>query len=169
MGGGVPPGRVIPDSAKFSVHRDPAWRDRANFIIQAPLEEEHHFEQLWVRQLEADLFEVCCIPFFLYDVALGDIVKTALQGESRYVMTGVERSLGRYVFRAFFSEAQYGYRDSVVAELEELGALMEWSSPSLVAIDAADLDAGQGVADLLWARQQSGRLVFETGIMTGRA
>ena len=28
-------------------------------------------EQLWARRLDEERFEVCCIPFFAYDVALG--------------------------------------------------------------------------------------------------
>jgi hypothetical protein len=31
---------------------------------------------LWARQVGDRRFEICCIPFFLYDVALGDVVET---------------------------------------------------------------------------------------------
>ncbi|NOV98762.1 hypothetical protein HDG69_003357 [Isoptericola halotolerans] len=59
---------------KFSVHDEPAWRERASFIVHAALPEQGRYEQLWCRQVSDDTFEVCCIPFFLYDVALGDLV-----------------------------------------------------------------------------------------------
>lgn len=45
---------------KFSIHREPAWRDKANFVINAKLPEEGRFEQLWTRQVCEDTFELCC-------------------------------------------------------------------------------------------------------------
>ncbi|WP_418275719.1 DUF4265 domain-containing protein [Isoptericola jiangsuensis] len=80
---------------KFSVHDEPAWRERANFIVNAALPEQERYEQLWCRQVSDDTFEVCCIPFFLYDVALGDLVQTAPQAEREYVVAGVLRRSGR--------------------------------------------------------------------------
>src|SRR3954453_9406655 len=59
-----------------AVHAAPVWRERADFVIGARLPEEGRAEQLWARRIEGRHFEVCCIPFFLYDVALGDVVET---------------------------------------------------------------------------------------------
>lgn len=75
---------MSPTGERFSVHREPVWRDRANFVVNAPLPEEGRYEQLWSRQLSDDCFEVCCIPFFLYDVALGDVVQTKPQAGRKY-------------------------------------------------------------------------------------
>jgi len=149
-------------AAQFSTHDQPVWRERANFIINAPLLEEGRFEQLWTRQLSENQFEVCCIPFFLYDVALGDTVETAPQDGRQYVLSRVQKRSGRYVFRAFFERTQYRFRDSTVEALESLGALIEWSSPSLLAIDAEGPSVQQ-VADLLQGLEQQERLVYETG------
>lgn len=149
-------------AVQFSTHDEPVWRERANFIINAPLPEEGRFEQLWTRQLGENLFEVCCIPFFLYDVALGDTVETAPQGDRQYVLSRVRQRAGRYVFRAFFERTQYRFRDSTVEALESLGALIEWSSPSLLAVDAEG-PAVQKVADLLNGLERQERLVYETG------
>jgi hypothetical protein len=44
-----------------------------------------------------------------------------------------------------------------------MGALMEWSSPSMVAVDATDADHAQRIADVLFAHEEAGRLVYETG------
>lgn len=149
-------------AAQFSTHDEPVWRDRANFIINAPLPEEGRFEQLWTRKVSENQFEVCCIPFFLYDVALGDTVETAPQGGRQYVLSRVRKRAGRYVFRAFFERPQYRFRDSTVAALQSLGAMIEWSSPSLLAVDAEGA-AVQKVADLLHGLEQQERLVYETG------
>ncbi len=71
------------------VHDTPAWRDRADFIIAAQLREADQpkrWEQLWAGQLGDAEFEVCCIPFFVYDLALGDVVATEPADEQEYVV-----------------------------------------------------------------------------------
>lgn len=148
---------------QFSVHREPVWRDRANFIINAPLPEPGRFEQLWTRQVSADTFELCCIPFFLYDVALGDIVQTKDEAGRRYVMSRVVTPSGRYVFRVHFDRSMLQNRDETVARLTELGAQLEWSSASLLAVDARDAAHGQEIADFLFDRENQGKLIYETG------
>lgn len=147
----------------FASHSAPAWRERADFIINARLPEAGRFEQLWVRRVGEDQFEVCCIPYFLYDVALGDTVETAPQGVRQYVLSRVLNRSGRYVFRAYFERPQYRYRDSTVEGVQELGAQVEWSSPSLLAIDV-DRPSAQKVADYLQEQENAGRLMYETGM-----
>lgn len=148
---------------KFSVHHEPVWRERADFIVNAPLPEPGCYEQLWCRQINENLFELCCIPFFLYDVALGDTVRTSPQSGRRYVVSGVLDSAGRSVFRVHFEQSTLGNRDDVVARLTEMGALLEWSSGSLLAVDARDEAHGQEIADYLFDQENGGRLVYETG------
>jgi hypothetical protein len=95
--------------SSFVVHQDPVWREHSNFVINAYLPETdqtREFEQLFARQISDDRFELCCIPFFLFDMALGDIVRTAPTGGRQYVVTEVETPSGRYVFRAWFGESQ---------------------------------------------------------------
>ncbi len=82
-------------------HSEPVWRDRSNFIIGAPLAEEGRTEQLWARQVGDRRFEICCIPFFVDDAALGDVVETDATFD---LMRAVEPS-GRYVFRVWFGES----------------------------------------------------------------
>jgi hypothetical protein len=154
---------TVLDHDHFSTHRDPIWRDRADFLVQAALPEAHRYEQLWCRQVTVDTFEVCCIPFFLYDLALGDIIETSPVSGRRYVMSRVVARSGRYVFRARFDASQLGNRDEVLAELTELGAWTEWSSHSMVAVDARDAAHAQAIADHLWEQERLGLLVYETG------
>lgn len=141
-----------------AVHDAPAWRDRADFVIGAPLPEEGRAEQLWARQVSDRRFEICCIPFFLYDVALGDVVET----DAEYDLAGVVERSGRFVFRVWFGEA-FHPRQEVAGELAELGALLEWSSANLLAVDAADEDHAQVIADYLVEQEGASRLMFETG------
>lgn len=95
-------------------------------------------------------------------MALGDTVETAPQGGRQYVLSRVLSRSGRYVFRAYFERPQYRHRDATVEAVEALGAQIEWSSPSLLAIDV-DGPSAQRVADLLRGLEQQGRLVFEAG------
>src|SRR5207244_835350 len=89
------------------VHENPAWREYANFIIMAKIKHkgklaEWHREQLWARQLATDRFEICCIPFFIYDLALGDEVQTGREESNEYMVQKVLRQSDHYTFRAWF-------------------------------------------------------------------
>jgi len=148
------------------VHSSPAWRDRANFLIHARLEGDdslEHWEQLWARRISESRFELCCIPFFVYDLALGDEVETGLEGEDRYVMQRVVKQSGHYTLRVWFIDD--AAREEVPKEIARLGCLMEWrwSSSNLLAIDAPSTDLAQTVANLLFEREQLGHLEYETG------
>jgi hypothetical protein len=150
---------------EFVVHQDPAWRDRANFIIHAELPEKDRpkrFEQLWARQLSDDRFEVCCIPFFAFDLALGDVVATASREGRTYVVDRVVEPSGRYVFRVWFGQSFYP-RDEIASGLTALGSLIEWSSRNLLAVDAVDGENAQLVAHFLMEREKAGHLLYETG------
>lgn len=61
-----------------AVHQSPIWRDRANFAFAAHLgmkAGKKEWEQLWGQKVAPQRLIVCCIPFFVYDVALGDEVE----------------------------------------------------------------------------------------------
>ncbi|WP_177228866.1 DUF4265 domain-containing protein [Amycolatopsis sacchari] len=79
-------------------HLRPAWSDRANFVIHARLPDEgspKKFEQLRVRRVAQTRFEICCIPFFLYDLSLGDVVETSSRYGMRFVSgLGTRRMCG---------------------------------------------------------------------------
>lgn len=136
---------------QFSTHADPVWRDRSNFIINAALPEAGRFEQLWARQRPDDLLEICCIPFFLYDVALGDVVRTTARGDRRYILSEVVSPSRWYVFRVWFGAAS-DPTSVVVDRLRSLGALMEWSSANLLSVDASDQQHAQEIATTWPAR-----------------
>lgn len=153
------------DEKNFVVHSEPVWRERANFIINAALPDEdypYRFEQLWVRQLAEERFEVCCIPFFLFDVALGDVVETKGRGDRKYVFERVVKSSGRYVFRVWFGDSYYP-REGIAEKLQELGALLEWSSVNLLAVDSINSEHAQQIADFLQEQEHLDNLVYETG------
>jgi hypothetical protein len=146
-----------------ATHQEPAWRDRANFIVAADISdspERKKWEQLWARQIAENRFEICCIPFFAYDLALGDEVETT----EDYVIQKLVRPSGHYTFRAWFGNSpDADCRDKVVTSLLNLGCELEWSSQNLLAIDAATQDVAQAAADQLSAFEQDHQIEYETG------
>src|SRR5690625_2025607 len=92
-------------NSRIAVHAHPAWRDKANFMIFADLSESGlsgRWEQLWSRQLSETEFQLCCIPFFTYGLALGDRVTTGPAKDKKYVILSVTRKSGRLVYRICF-------------------------------------------------------------------
>lgn len=150
------------------VHNDPAWRERADFIIAARLEESDvkqklRWEQLWAKQLDHNRFEVCCIPFFIYNVDLGDEVETTDLEIKKYVLNRVLKKSGRFTFRIWLSPA--AKRELIIEEIKDLGCLIEerWPGSRLLAIDASDDASAKTLANLLQDRQLQGLLNYETG------
>jgi hypothetical protein len=151
------------DSEATAVHEAPAWHDRANFIIGVGLEESGKWEQLWSRRVTETRFEVCCIPFLAYDLALGDVVETEPQdGRESMVARVVERS-GHRTMRVWFVDTEAAQRlsDGLVAA----GALFEWRGPwsRLLALDAEDDAATHTLAEALCPYEADGQITVETG------
>lgn len=146
-----------------AIHENPVWREKANFIIAAYLGEKdgrQQWEQLWAAQLEAHRFRICCIPFFVYDLGLGDEVET----DSNFVVERVVKSAGGYPFRVWFGESRDPkIRADVVQQIEDIGGLLEWSSRNLLAINIGSAEKAQMLADCLYAHQCAGNVVYETG------
>jgi hypothetical protein len=112
-------------------HADPVWRERANYIIQVGLEAQGMqpgtFEQLWTRTHDQRLFEVCCLPFFTYGIALGDEVRWT-DSERQAVVTS---QAGHWLIRCAFADrgdaerSHEEFHGPVVAS----GALVEFLRP----------------------------------------
>ena len=150
----------------FVVHLNPIWRERANFIIDANIVEpksSRRYEQLWARKVEEGRFEICCIPFFAYDLALGDEVLTRREGERLNVVDRVASSSGRFTFRVWFGNSSSAMvRDEVVEHLRS-GVLFERYSRNLLAVDVENPELAQAVADFLHMKQEQQQLIYETG------
>jgi len=146
-----------------AVHKNPVWRDKANFIIAADISEDDNkreWEQLWSRKISDSRFEICCIPFFVYDLALGDEVET----DENHVITNVAKKSGQTIFRIWFGELlDKGVRDEVANKMQQLGCEQEWSSENLLAISVSTNKMVQSVEKFLYDRQNRNLLTYETG------
>ncbi len=54
-------------------------------------------------------------------------------------------------------------RDEVIERLGKLGALFEWYSQNLLAVDAENHELSQAVADFLKGKEDLQQLNYETG------
>ena len=84
-------------SPRYLTHSEPIWRDQANYLLMAEIDGD--LEQLWVRKITETTFMICCVPLFIYNVALGDIVE-AVDNQ----VTRVVEPSGRYVLRVWLPD-----------------------------------------------------------------
>lgn len=142
-------------------HPSPVWQDRANFVLAAHLGTKggrNEWEQLWGEELGPNRYILCCIPFFAYDIALGDEVET----DRDSILKRVLRRSGQVTFRVWFGDQSAETRRSIASQAESAGALLEWSSENLLALSVLENDAKK-VANFLHLHEQGGRLQYETG------
>ncbi|HEX6076331.1 MAG TPA: DUF4265 domain-containing protein [Micromonosporaceae bacterium] len=125
---------------KYIVHESPVGRSNQNHIAMvdlSPFGFRNLMEQLWLTPLGEKKYQVSCIPFRVYGMALNDIVE--LDSTARHVKSVVGRS-GHRAFRVFFAPALSGTDlPAVVARVEaavtEAGLKFEWSGNRHIAID----------------------------------
>ncbi|MEP3049864.1 MAG: DUF4265 domain-containing protein [Erythrobacter sp.] len=146
-----------------AIHPDPIWRDRADFLIAASIDGDDkmtRWEQLWARKIEGNHFEICCIPFFVYDLALGDEVQT----DKDYVISSVSKRSGRSSLRVWFGNSENPEdRDNIMSFIQNKRLAYEWSSDNLLAIDLLDIEQSQGLEKFLRDIQFNSSLLFEYG------
>ena len=146
---------------EFKVHLNPAWRDRANTLLHAPVSDDDPsvIEQLWARHLTGNRFEICCVPFFVYDLALGDEVEAI-----DYVVEQVVKPSGHYTFRVWLGDSSdLNIRDRISTVVPGMGCILEWYSENLLGIDAESESQAQELADFLINEEHAGALAYETG------
>lgn len=140
-------------------HEAPAWKGQADFICLARIDDTPRWEQLWVRREEGGTFLVCCVPFFLYDLSLGDSVEL----DESNIVKGVVKRGGHITFRVWFGESSEVDRDRVVALLESNAVVLEWSSHNLLAMSCPQGAVALTVAEELGQEEANGCLRYESG------
>ncbi|MBI3969410.1 MAG: DUF4265 domain-containing protein [Chloroflexi bacterium] len=150
-------------------HHEPVWRDKADALILAKLnqlgDDLPRWEQLWARQVGPNRYEICCVPSFVYDLALGDEVAIVVDEELRLILHHVVRPSGHYTFRVLLlDDAASVELPRLEAELTALGGVVERYGGPTLGVDASPAVV-QEVADFLWHAEQSGTFRYETGIM----
>ncbi|GMA23790.1 hypothetical protein GCM10025864_15490 [Luteimicrobium album] len=125
---------------KIAVHSNPIRRPSPSFMVRARLDnvgEADGFEQLWTKRVDSHLFEIACIPFFVYGIALGDVVRA--DPNAGYLVQEVVRRSGNEVLRIAvkFSKDVEVVHSRLHELLGRLGYLSEWFAPGYVAVNLA--------------------------------
>jgi hypothetical protein len=152
-------------AGKIATHSDPVRRDRTNYIIQVDLTVHGmpgNFEQLWTRTEDQRSFELCCLPFFTYGVALGDLV--AWDENTNHLGPIVNQS-GRRLIRVAFLDKPVAAdcHAEVHGSLIQAGCLVEFSSEGYGSVDIAGGEQAIAVPELLARWVDDGTLIWEWG------
>lgn len=128
---------------EFAAHAEPLLRAEADFLIQVDLEPwgmPDAAEQLWVRRLDEDRFVVCCLPFFSYGIALGDVVAVREDEALGIVFDRVLEKSGHRLLRfAFFDkETARASHEDLHRRLAQAAIRHEWHQAGYGAIDLAE-------------------------------
>jgi hypothetical protein len=134
------------------------------FGANAEADGEPLWEGLLAKRTGSDRARVCAVPFWLYDLNLGDEVSVIDSAEGALVANGIVNDAGAFAFRVIFdgADADDDRWRQLMVELEPYGCSFDVRSPGFVAL-SSPAEHAQTVADLLSAREERGELQYETG------
>jgi hypothetical protein len=120
-------------------------------------------EQVWLCRQSDQIFEICCIPFRAYGLALRDVVRVSPDGT--LVIEKIKPSGSRVVRALLMANLGVNHiRDaSEVFEsiADRLGLLYEWSGDRHIAVDVPpEREAGE-LLETFTSEQNNGRLRWE--------
>jgi Domain of unknown function (DUF4265) len=156
-------GPVVEDSM-IATHDEPAARSRTNYILRLSLAADGlpgRYEQVWTRTEDKVSFELCCIPFFTYDMSLGDVIRTTTDdGEYEIVSKGGHRTI-RFAIQD--EKFRHEGHDSLHASIASAGCLAEFRGHmrGYGAIDIVDEHQSETVRALLTPLAEQGLLMWE--------
>ena len=145
----------------FAAHLEPIWRERSDFIISYLLssdEDGGSWEQIWAQQVSEKKFIVCCIPFFAYNLNLGDEV---LVDDDNTILKVVKKS-SMMTFRVWLKDAPGKAVAELLSFLDNNDVLHEKFSDNLMAVSCFESSAGI-VANYFQEKENKKILSYETG------
>ena len=123
---------------QFIVHEDPVGRAATNYIARAdlaPFGLDGQVEQLWLTVVNDGSYQVACIPFSTYGLALGDTVLL----HDDYIINVVGTSRHRVLRLLFTPDLPLGElqrtAEAIRTEITAAGLLSEWNGDRFVAVD----------------------------------
>ena len=154
--------------SNIAAHQNPVWREKADFLIQVSLVAfgmADRWEQLWARRISDREFEICCIPFFTYGIALGDKVAAEADRDFEYVFQRVLAKSGHKTARVAIVSQTVASRlhDEIHRRLAK-SLPHEWYAPGYVAIDIADVDQEVQIADFFSEYVKRGEVSYEIDV-----
>jgi Domain of unknown function (DUF4265) len=151
------------ENSTIITHTIPLWREKANYLKVVKLRSQsfgYLEEQLWLKKLGDDKYEICCIPFLVYDFCLGDIVTFKENNEWLELV----ESQKQYSFRVLLKH-EGAPAVIILDSLRPLVARLDFEldqTVPLLAISVSKSDA-QSVANALATMKSEGVIAeFET-------
>jgi hypothetical protein len=124
---------------QFVVHEQPVGRAWTNYIARAdlaPFGLDGQAEQLWLKAVNDGSYEVACIPFATYGIALGDVV---VLNDDDYVSEVVRTSWHRTLRLLFTPDLPpvdlQKAADAIKTEIIAADLLSEWNGARFVVVD----------------------------------
>ena len=140
--------------------RDP---EQCRLLLRIPQEEDgltpFSVERVWVSPREDGTFEIDNIPFFSYDVAVGDIVR-AEEEDGDLFFDEVVQASGNSVIRVkLYAEAErkplYAELQALGCDVEAFGTLVAVNIPAQVAYEPVLAFLTQGQEDDRWGVEEA--------------
>jgi hypothetical protein len=145
--------------SRFFIHQEPVCRSQANYVIQIAIPgepETPEFEQLWTSSQQDGSHIVCCIPFVLYGISLGDRIQKLSDGSFRILDPS-----GRIAIRVWMADSSAREKSDLIHKLAALECLMERSSENLLALDCRDADQAIRVRAILGQAARANKISYE--------
>lgn len=145
----------------FAEHLEPIWKGRSNFIISCLLSTDEgggSWEQIWAQKISNNRFVVCCIPFFAYNLNLGDEV---LVSDENTIVEVVKKS-DMSTFRVWLERTPSRSVEALVNFLDSYNVLYERFSENLMAVSCSE-SSEKAIADYLQGEEDKKILSYETG------
>ena len=122
-------------------------------------------ESFWAKPLAQDLYELQNVPFFAYDLHLGDVVRATASDPDRLLkIREVVSRGGHKTLRVFFdSSISDSDRLAMLEDLRQWGGTAEQAWGRMFSVDVEPSGDYGAVCDRLWAWEKEGKLAYETG------
>ncbi|MFF5767438.1 DUF4265 domain-containing protein [Streptomyces tanashiensis] len=144
-------------------HEDPIGKDLIDHRVQADLPDRKDGwrEQLGVRRLAGDTFEVACLPFFTQGICHRDVVAV----DDDQLVTSVVHKSGHRTLRVAlvmkYEVDREKAREMIQAKVSETGLPHEWLHGTYLAVDLPPGSNADSLVHLLTSLAQSGNLFWE--------
>ena len=141
-------------------HEEPVHGDKATGVLPFGLDDdlESRLELLPVQQLTTDTYEICAIPFFLYEVMLGDVLRVEDLENRRYRVLHSSEYFG---FRLHL-DCRGPRRNRILRMIRRRGYLFERISAHGLSVAVAGVSEADAFAKRLLRKERRGWLEYET-------
>lgn len=139
-------------------HVHPAWKDKADYIFRCKIatnDARDEWEQMWGKVVGENTFIVCCIPFFLYGLSIGD--KVIIDGAEEFEI--IEKSANTTI-RIWTGDANPDVIEDIVSNALILCDYAERHSNHLIAF-SVERRGYSNMIDFLDKKAASAGLAYE--------